>query len=271
MKKLIGFLTLIYLTLSSLSQASETMTFTKDLANEIAIYAMMASNAYVNDKSKTHFPIEALGWKKVDLEGNPVAEDKNSYTSTTWIEKFLSNLQFDIWEDTKSNRTIIAFKGTDEPLDIFTNINLSPISIPHLCAKKLVKIYLDSHTDRTLSLTGHSLGGSLALSVSLRKGIDTIIFNSSPRAHDGRKNSNEPAYRLAVFQEGDTLQNIRKWYPKFLAKIKPEQIVETHFNYLDGNPHRSDLLAEGILSCATKPDLQEIAKKMKLVVKCPLN
>ncbi len=84
-------------------------------------------------------------------------------------------------------------------------------------------------------------------------------------------NNNAQANRLTVFQQDEILQKIRKWYPKFLEKIKPEQIVETHFNYPGGTSHRSDLLAEGILSCSTESSLQKIAKSMRLVVGCPIN
>ncbi len=185
MKKVIGFITLIYLTLGSLAQASEPTPFTKDMANKIAIYAMMASNAYANDASKTHFPVEALGWEKVDLKGNPVAEGKNSYTPKTFVGGVFSNLQFDIWEDTKSKKTIIAFKGTKEKIDWVTGNLAIGISIPYKSAKKHVKEYLASHSDRTVSLTGHSLGGGLALSVSFWEGVDAIVFNSSPRIYDG--------------------------------------------------------------------------------------
>lgn len=271
MKKAISFLTVICLTLASLAQAGETKPFTKDVANEIAIYAMMASNAYANDTSKTQFPVEALGWKKVDLKGNPVVSGHNSYTSKTFIGSIFSNLQFDIWEDTKSKKTIIAFKGTKEKIDWVTGNLALGISIPYKSAKKHVKQYIASHPDRTVSLTGHSLGGGLALSVSFWEGVDAIVFNTSPRIFDGLENNNSPANRLTIFQQGEILQKIRKWYPKFLEKIRPDQIIETNFNYPGGTSHRSDLLAEGILSCSTDSNLQEVAKSMQLAVPCPLN
>lgn len=271
MRNLIILLALMHVALGSTARAGETKPFTREVANEIAIHSMMASNAYANDTTKTQFPIEALGWKKVDLKGDPVAAGKNSYTSKTFVGSIFSNLQFDIWEDAKSKKTIIAFKGTKEKIDwVKGNLALG-ISIPYKSAKKHVKEYIASHPDRSVSLTGHSLGGGLALSVSFWEGIDAIVFNSSPRIFDGLANNNAPASRLTVFQQGEILQKIRKWYPKFLEKIKPEQIVETNFDYPGGTSHRSDLLAEGILSCGSEPSLQEIAKSMKLVVKCPLN
>ena len=251
------------------AESSETKPFTKAVASEVAIYSMMASNAYANDSNKTYFPIGTLGWRKVDLNGNPVPETKNSYTPKTFVGHIASNLQFDIWEDLNSNKTIIAFKGTDEKIDWNGNLAIG-IAIAYKSAKKQVQKYIDAHPDRKVSLTGHSLGGGIALSVSFWKGVDAIAFNTSPRLFDGMGDANAPAKRLTIFQEGDILQKIRKWYPKFLKKIKPVQIVETNFNYRERNSHRSDLLAEGLLSCSEEPDLQKIAKEVRLSVSCYL-
>jgi hypothetical protein len=119
-------------------------------------------------------------------------------------------------------------------------------------------------------VTGHSLGGGLALSVSFWEGVDAVVFNTSPRVFDGLENQNKPAQRLAVFQEKDILQKVRRHYPKFLAKIKPEQMVETHFDYAGRSAHRSDLLAEGLLACSTDAGQQELAASVKLTVGCYL-
>ena len=270
MKKVSVILLFAFLTSITHAESSETKPFTKAVASEVAIYSMMASNAYANDPNKTHFPIETLGWRKVDIKGNPVPETKNSYTSKTFVGSIFSNLQFDIWEDSNSNKTIIAFKGTKEKIDWVTGNLAIGIAIPYKSAKKHVREYIDAHPDRKVSLTGHSLGGGLALSVSFWEGVDAIVFNTSPRIFDGMQNANMPAYRLTVFQQGEILQKIRKWYPKFLNKIKPDQIVETNFNYPEGTSHRSDLLAEGVLSCSAEPDLQKIAKEVQLSVSCYL-
>jgi hypothetical protein len=249
---------------------SETKPFTKAIADEVAIYSMMASNAYADDPKKTYFPIETLGWKKVDLKGNPVPEAENSYTPRTFVGKVLSDLAFDIWEDSKSNKTIIAFKGTDDIVD-WLNANLVlGISIPYKSTKKHIREYINAHPGREVSVTGHSLGGGLALSVSFWEGVDAIVFNTSPRIFDGIGNANAPARRLAIFQHGEILQKIRNRYQKFLNKIQPNQIVETNFYYPGGTSHRIDLLAEGLLSCSTEPDLQKIARQVHLSISCYL-
>ncbi|OQK15902.1 hypothetical protein AU255_17095 [Methyloprofundus sedimenti] len=239
----------------------------KALAKKYALYAMMASNAYMKE-DRTYFPIEDLGWVRVDLEGNTTSE--NSYTPS-WVGKIFSNLQYDIWVNNDENKTVISFKGTDEKIDWVNGNFAVGISIPYKSAKKHVKEYIKHHPDREVVLTGHSLGGGLALSVSLWEGIDAYVFNSSPRVFDGIKNHSSPATRKVIFQEGDVLQKIRKVYPKFLKTIPAKDIVQTHFNYNGISNHRADLLAEGILRCATDdPKLSELAHKIPQKVECNL-
>ena len=249
----------------------EVRPLTRAIADEVSLYSMMASNAYARSSQKLRFPIEALGWKKVDLKGRPVEAGKNSYTSKTFIGKIFSNLQFDIWEDSNSPKTVIAFKGTDEKIDWETGNLAIGISIPYKSAKKHVREYINAHPDRKVIVTGHSLGGGLALSTSFWEGVDAFAFNTSPRLFDGKDDANMPASRLAVFEQGEILQKIRKWYPKFLEKMTPDEIVEAKFVYPGGPSHRSDLLAEGLLACSTEPDLQKIAKEVHLSVSCYLD
>lgn len=239
----------------------------RNLAEDYALYAMMASNAYLKE-DRTYFPIEDIGWMRVDLEGKPTSE--NSY-SPSLIGKFFSNLQYDIWVNKSNNETVISFKGTDEKVD-WINGNLAVgVSIPYKSAKKHVKKYIKSHPDQHVVLTGHSLGGGLALSVSLWEGIDAYVFNSSPRVFDGIKNHRSSATRKAIFQEGDVLQKIRKIYPKFLKTISSDDIIQTHFKYDGASNHRGDLLAEGILRCASKNRaLAEIIRKIPKKVECYL-
>lgn len=236
------------------------------LAERYALYAMMASNAYLDKNDRTYFPIENLGWSRVDLEGKPTKS--NSYTPT-WIGKIFSNLQFDIWEHDEKPLTVISFKGTDEKVDWAVANFWIGVSIPYKSAKKHVKKYIEKNSERKIVLTGHSLGGGIALSVSIWEGTDAFVFNTSPRLYDGRKNVNVPAIRKAIYQRGDILQKIRSRYPKFLEKIPTKDIIKTSFNYDGESNHRADLLAEGILRCASNDaKLAELAKRLPEKVKC---
>lgn len=264
------FITLSILLFTS-SQSFSTDLDSK-LAEEYALYAMMASNAYL-DGERSYFPIERLGWIRVDQKARPT--NKNSY-SPKFLGKLFSNLQFDIWEHQYSNKTVISFKGSDEKIDWLTNLPPTPISVQYKSAKKKVKKYLKKHKNkREVILTGHSLGGGLALSVSLWLGLDAVVFNSTPRMYDGFGDRNKPANRIAIYQEGDVLQKLRKIYPKFYNlvshtdKTKNIDVIQTNFEYENLSQHRADFLAEGILRCSKgNPEFQEIANSLPINIEC---
>ncbi|NVK41585.1 MAG: hypothetical protein HWE39_10110 [Oceanospirillaceae bacterium] len=235
---------------------------TPELANIYALKAMMCSRTYIRDPERTEFPIEHLGWRKVDLKGNSVPKDENSYAPHSMAGKVLSNLQFDIWEKEGAQDTIFAFKGTDEKIDWLVSNAALGISIPYKSAKKKVHNYRKRFPSRHVSITGHSLGGGLALSVSVWLGLDSLVFNSSPRIFDGWRNANEPAERIAVFQRGDVLSILRNRWPKFLEKVPRENIVQSSFDYNGENSHRMDLMAEGIVRQANSPVYVSMAQSI---------
>ena len=205
---------------------------------------------------------------------------KNSYpSSTNLFDELLSNLQFDIWEHQYTNETIIAFKGTDELVDLIDGDLTVILSLTYDEAKKKVEEYRKNLQKRGISkrqirLTGHSLGGGLAISVSVKKGLDAIVFNTSPRTFHGF-DKNESAMRKAIFQKGELLKYVRKFYPKFSEKIPSKDIIKTSFTYGEASNHRKDwlfesllnhridLLAEGILRCSTSKDLAKIAEEFE--------
>ena len=242
----------------------------REQAGELAVLAMMASNAYRASEGRTRFPLERLGWKRVDMKGQSVTHDDSSYEPRTWFGRAFSNLQFDIWEHDRDQRTVFAFKGTDEKID-WINANLGVgVSIPYKSAKKQVEKYARRNPSRKILLTGHSLGGGLALSVSVWQGRDAYVFNSSPRVFDGRKDMNMTATRIAVYQGGDVLQKVRERHPKFAEKVSDDDVIRTDFAYGEEDPHRADLLAEGLLRCADTPALLDLADELPKRVACYL-
>lgn len=237
----------------------------KDEAKDYAVYAMMSSNVYLKE-GRTRFPIEELGWVKVDLDGEPIDSTKNSYTPI-WIGKWFSSLQFDIWEHNSTNKSVIAFKGSDEKVDwIGANFWIGP-SIQYKSGKKKVAQYIKNNekkgVERDVIVTGHSLGGGLALSSSLWLGVDAYAFNGSPRVFDGKNNVKKPATRKAIYQEGEVLSKLTSFWPKYRKVMNPEDIYQTNFDYNGVNSHRIDFLAEGLLRCASNDaELQEMASSL---------
>lgn len=242
----------------------------KELAKDYAVYAMMASNAYL-DPNRIYFKLDKLGWEKVDSEGQPIPitnyKDTPSY-KPSWIGKIFSSLQYDIWKNKNDAKTVIAFKGTDEKIDWLTNFWIGPC-IAYKSAKKHVKKYKErleeKGEDREIVVVGHSLGGGLTISCSLWLGVDAYAFNSSPRVFDGWKDNKESATRKAIFQEKEILSILRSLWPKFHDVINEEDIYQTNFIYngVKDNSHRADYLAEGILRCSTNdPELVAFAKNV---------
>ena len=107
---------------------------------------------------------------------------------------------------------IIAFRGTDETKDIFTDINLIPVGgekqgLVHLGFKRaLDKIWksVETHLDLlytegdTIYITGHSLGGALATVAAARsKYVCEVYTFGQPRVGNRkyRKNVKSKIYR----------------------------------------------------------------------------
>lgn len=235
------------------------------LARKYALYAMMSSNTYLKS-DRTYFPLESLGWTKIDLEGNPTTG--HTYTPS-FIGNLFSNLQYDIWVNSQENTAVMAVKGTDEKLDWVLSNGAFGISIAYKSAKKHYLAYVKKHPNQHVIMTGHSLGGGIALSVSLWEGPDAIVFDTSPRVFDGNEDSKKPAQRISISHTKDPLGLIRDIYPKYLSIMRPEDIIKASFNFNGESPHRSDLLAEGILRCATSdPALVKFAATLPTKVKC---
>ena len=234
----------------------------REKAKDYAVYAMMSSNAYLN--KEPYFELENLGWGKVDLKGKPVGKNENSYTPRL-LGKLTSGLQFDIWEN--GNKTVFAYKGSDGVVDWIV-ANLWPFgpSVPYKSALKKVREYKleKGNQGKIIIATGHSLGGAIAVSMSLwEKGVEAYSFNGSPRFYDGLGDNKEKNIREAIFQEKDTLFNISKKYPKFVEVMNSDDIYQTNFDFKEANNHRIDYLAEGLLRCSDNvQELRQLANNL---------
>ena len=212
-------------------------------AAQFAPYSMMSSNAYHRvDRQK--FDLEKLGWILVDKLGQ---------VSALPTESRRSGLAYDIFENRRSNEVVFAFRGSDSKRDYVTaNLALWPVQYRE--AKKALSDYIEQHPDKKLMLTGHSLGGSLALSMSVQYGIDAIVFDSSPRIFDGLGDHHLPAKRFMIFEHGEVLSFLRKFSKKIFRIIPAENIFEVNFDFEGENRHRSDYLAQALLGLGASID-----------------
>ena len=228
----------------------------KEIAAKYAIYAMMASESY-HAEEKIKFPLELAGWSRVDLNGNK--------TDDPAADHWFTGLSYDIFQKDNSNDVVIAFRGTDSKWDYIVS-NFTPfISPAYKQAKKEVLEYKNLHPNRNLIVVGHSLGGGLALSVSVWNGVNAYTFDSSPRIFDGLGDHKEPAERVLIFQKGEILERFRQKLPKVSEVVPDKNTFEFAFNFNGVSNHRGDCLAYGLLSLGAENDpvLQNVLDKTK--------
>lgn len=251
MKKIV-FITLLSLWTPSIFAQEQNATLiplelTANVANEYAIYSMIASNTY-HKADRVKFPVEKLGWIPVDA-----------------VEIKKSGLAYDIFEHQHSNKVIFAFRGTDDIKDYTkANFAIAPFNRQYQEATQHFKSYLDTHKDKNITLTGHSLGGALALSMSVNYGIDAIVFNSSPRISEEEDETYAPAKRIMIFQDGEILSTIRKmWKKKFSTIVPLKNTYKASFDFGGTDvsklsklalKHRADYLALGVLTLGATVD-----------------
>ena len=215
---------------------------TAQVAESMSIYAMMSANAYKKKNGRLRFNLKKLGWKQVDLNGKITNKPAK-------VHKF-SGLAYNIYEKTGTNKVVFAFRGTDGKNDyLWANLSIPPFNIQYRQARKAIKKYLNANKEKRIVATGHSLGGGLALSVSVRYGINAFTFDPSPRIFDGIGNKHLPAKRVIIYQKGEILQLVRKLWKKDNEIVKKENVFVCDYPdvFKKKSKHRGDLLAKGIL------------------------
>lgn len=215
------------------NQAVVAVTLDAKTAAKCAVFAMMANNCY-HAEEKRPFELKNAGWHHVDWNGSDTSEPTQTFASGFACDLFLHN---------DGERAVIAFRGTDSPLDWFVANLGAPLSVPYKQATKVVDEYRNSHPLKVLTIVGHSLGGGMALGTSARLGVPAYAFNPSPRVFDGLGDEHKPARRVVVYQHGDILKKIGKFWFKIGQLVQPEDVYSCAYSVPEGAEHRIDLLA----------------------------
>lgn len=137
-----------------------------------------------------------------------------------------------VWKHNDSGHVVIAFRGTDPKnlKDLSTDALLASgaqsLSYRFYNAAKVTKAVIDKYGKTNVSVTGHSLGGSQALYVSRKYGVNAHAFNphvayeeafTATNYKDAHlyMNSTDPVpafARAAYFKSKDVRNNPHAWY-----------------------------------------------------------
>jgi hypothetical protein len=189
----------------------------KRMAGEAYIYAIMSFNAY-DDRPQIDIP----NWDRVKR-------------FETWkgfgVDVYLSNNHEDM---------VVAFRGTDGftgfndwfwgNFNLFWEGQYADADDAFIQIEQIADKY--NITNDHIITTGHSLGGGLAMHIAiLHDGIDSYVFNPSPRVFAQGKYDKYNNRIVLIAESGEVLSVARKGFST-LPKINPE---EYRYNYLGGN------------------------------------
>jgi hypothetical protein len=157
----------------------------RDTAQESFIFAQMAANTY-GKSPQFKLPV--------------------GYSLITEQDNDSIGFAYSIYKDNKTNTVIISFRGTEGIKDWWYGNFLASQNDSGL--NLYDKLKNEYSSDTQFIVIGHSLGGAIALEVSLkRENVDAYVFNTSPRfSADGYNIANK---RVSIVEYGEVLKALR--------------------------------------------------------------
>lgn len=186
------------------------------LAKRHFVHAAMASNTY---RSPTDKPIFAIpDWRLLRSLQSP------------------SGLLLDVYGNSDnvstSTKLVVAYRGTDgASWDDWGN-NLAPREpAQYREAYAHLRDLRMENSGAEYTVVGHSLGGGIALNMSLRfDGVDAVGFNPSPRIHFGRTSTSYNNQRTTLYEVGEVLNLISGPWTRLRL---PDDTAHGNYNFLD--------------------------------------
>jgi len=171
-------------------------------------YAIMSSNAYEREVQ-----IDIPGWKRTKRVVNA------------------HGFSADIYVSNDAENIVIAFRGTDDKNDWrYGNTDLD-IHGQYGDADRLFGEVSSAYAGKKIVTTGHSLGGGLAMHISLlNKDVDAVVFHPSPRVFANKAYDRYANMITIIYEAGEILTIVRKLF-KTLRKIKHQTY---RYNFLGG-------------------------------------
>lgn len=192
----------------------------KTVASKSVPYSIMVNNVYRDPVDKPIFSLP--GW---------IVADRLESDSGLALEELHRVVDGNIVE------VAVVYKGTDAPSwrDWKTNLSIWLQPTQYEEAHRHIKELLDSSELKGVPITvaGHSLGGGIALNISLRHSteehpIRTFTFNTSPRGFYEPINESIKVERYLLDEKGEFLGGARPFWHYKLSKYDP-----LTYNFLD--------------------------------------
>ena len=211
-------------------------------------YAMMASNSYKYDPTT-------------------IAYEISRWTQVSRMESD-SGLSIDVYERRTNSQVIeevaIVYEGTnfDSANDWKFNFAITQPN-QYKEAVKHAQVVRNKYQGIPITAVGHSLGGGLALNVSMHiENVKGIAFNSSPRAFWGDEDQDNANPRVHLYEVGEILSPMTRTYLRI--RLSGDQMLPVKYNYLDYtnttqaiSEHSMYNLSRGLLLTAIKGGSQE--------------
>ena len=121
--------------------------------------------------AKQIFKLNATNWQVLNVNGN-----EENGVGTAW-----GGFAAVAYKNNLTNEIVIAYRGTDSPLDILISDGQIAFNLKPQQASAAVNFYekvLAENEDCSISITGHSLGGALAQYVASLKHVPATTFNA---------------------------------------------------------------------------------------------
>ncbi len=128
----------------------------------------------VDDKDKIFVQISKQSYIKPD-------DRKATLAGYTYLAQ-QSDIENAVYENSDDKKLIIAFRGSAKLKDLKADLGIATGLLEktsrHDSTEELVKKLKTLFPDYSITLTGHSLGGSLAISMSSKHNIPAVVFNA---------------------------------------------------------------------------------------------
>jgi pimeloyl-ACP methyl ester carboxylesterase len=198
----------------------------REAASAYFLYAMMSHNAY-KDSAVPQYEIP--GWNRT----------RRAYASS---------LAFDVYErepaTAKYDEIVVAYRGTATARYWKANLAIKEPAHYRRAFKFLQDSIRSKNRKSRITVTGHSLGGGIALNMALRlDSVNAVVFNTSPRAFFGEPNQKNKLVHVSETGEilevtnGDYLSGRLRGYDytrfkfDFLTPVKRYNAVAQHGIY----------------------------------------